>query len=278
MMTIDEYRAGFCDEEKEIVVYISKGFAGASMLQDCYVVKSVFVAMMDPQDGKLTECDGRIEQVVSKDEYEQGEFITIEDNMIVKLAASESIPEEPAPGASSSIKNRYLVRRLITSYKLAIAPEKLLEFRDMFLDENMCTIDGINYHLNRAERRYKGVVLIRGCNVEVKLCLDEDSDSGATTANARLHHVLENMDRFALAIKTGFTKEFLTEVNRWKEDEDDPDLSPDGFMEMIFLKRLVFDADGSVEFHYTDGDLFAGATLIARFDGNDLFVGCDIKE
>ena len=83
MKTIDEYRAGFCDEEKEIVVYISKGFAGASMLQDCYVVKSVFVAMMDPQDGKLTECDGRIEQVVSKDEYEQGEFITIEDNMIV---------------------------------------------------------------------------------------------------------------------------------------------------------------------------------------------------
>ena len=47
MRTVEEYLSGFQKEESDILVYIFKGWGGATMLEGYHEVTSYFPAMVD---------------------------------------------------------------------------------------------------------------------------------------------------------------------------------------------------------------------------------------
>ncbi|MCR5528358.1 MAG: hypothetical protein K6F49_03975 [Saccharofermentans sp.] len=58
MRAVEEYLSGF-QEEFNILVYISTGWGGATMLEGYHEVTSYFPAMVDTRTGELIVVDGQ---------------------------------------------------------------------------------------------------------------------------------------------------------------------------------------------------------------------------
>ena len=275
MRTYEEFVSEYSESEQIITVYITTGFGGATMIEGYKNVVSYFPVMVD-SNNQLIEEDGRIEMLVSDDEYKKNAYSKFEDNGIYKLVVSKCIPKELLPNTLPTMNNRYLLKRVLSRYEFTEAPQELIAYREEYLKEVCINIEGTEFVLNRRFRWYEGCYSFGGNSCTVLLYLDNGSKVSASRASDRYISVVHSLEEWNKKIIERFASDFLSLANEWKEDESDPDITPDEFAVKLYLSDITIYSDKKMEFSYGDSNLFGGHSIIARINDKDEITECDI--
>lgn len=106
---------------------------------------------------------------------------------------------------------------------------------------------------------YVGTFNHRGEKLEI--VLSNPLDGNLDDALHRARDVLRRLSDFAEQARHKSVQDLLDLRNgSWKE-EDEPILTAAEFLERMSLESVGFDRDGSVDFMFDDGDLFAGHAI-----------------
>ena len=271
MRTVEEYLSGFQKEESDILVYIFKGWGGATMLEGYHEVTSYFPAMVDTRTGELIVADGRIESLVKNEDYKANTYRRFPDNCICRLRAVKCIQKELGPDILPSMNNRYHLLSIVEED--AVCPE-LEAFREEYLKDVVIDVCGEEFILNREFKWFEGSVPISGEFCEVYLNLDKGSSDKADTAASRLEALMRNIEELDGKIKEFCMEKMLDTANECKEDDDDPDITAEQFKEnMGSPVSIEIRCSGKATIAYGDNDMFGGHEIRIELTADD-----DIKD
>jgi len=274
MRTVEEYLSGFQEEEFNILVYISTGWGGATMLEGFHEVTSYFPAMVDTRTGELIVADGRIEALVKNEEYKAHTYHRFSDNVICRLRVVKCIQKELGPDILPSMNNRYLLLSIVEEE--AFCPE-LEAFREEYLKDVVIDVCGEEFLLNRRFKWYEGQVQISGDCCEVYLNLDKSSSDKADTAASRLEALMRNIEELDGKIKEFCVEKMLDTANECKEDDDDPDITAEQFKEnMGSPVSIEIRGSGKATISYGDNDMFGGHEIQIELTSDDEIKDWDI--
>jgi len=274
MRTVEEYLSGFQEEEFNILVYISTGWGGATMLEGFHEVTSYFPAMVDTRTGELIVADGRIEALVKNEEYKAHTYHRFSDNVICRLRVVKCIQKELGPEILPSMNNRYLMLKVVEEN--ASCPE-LEAIREEYTKEIVIEICGTEFVLNRELKWFEGEAEVLGDACNVYLNLDGISEVTADKASARFEALMQKMEDLDRRIKDYCVENMLDSANEYKEDEDDPDVTAEQFKENMGTPREIeVSCDGEVSILYGDNDMFGGHDIQIELDADDEIEDWDI--
>ena len=274
MSPIETYPEGFQTEEFEILVYITDGWGGAVMYEGHYEVTSYFPAMVDLRTGKMIEADGRIENLIKSEDYKADQYYHFENKCIYRLLVSKCIEKELGPGIMASMNNRYHLKKVIAAN---VESPELEAFRAEYEKSVIMDVCGNEFVLNRKFGWYEGNVEILGGSCLVYLDLDEQTKVEAKDAAARFEIFLKDIENLDRQMKDFCVERMLDSANEWKENEDDPDITPEQFKENLDSpNELVVHNDGSAEFMYGDGDMFGGHAIQVSVEADGELSDCEL--
>ena len=275
MRTYDDYLLEYSDSEQIITVFITTGFGGATRIDGYRNIVAYFPVMID-SNNRLVEEDGRIEILVSNDDFDKNEYIKLEDNGIYKLLVSKCIPKELSPNILPIMNNRYLLKCVISRCESADATQSLISYREEYLKDVIVNIEGTDFVLNRRFGWYKGCCNFDGNLCSIFLYLDKGSKLSALNASERFKSVVHCLEDWNKNIVDRFISDLLSLANEWKEDEFAPDITPEQFADNLYLSNIVIFSDKRMEFSYGDNDLFGGHSIIAKINDKDEITECNI--
>ncbi len=276
MRTYDEFTSEFVESEQEIIVFITNGFGGATKIEGYYNVIAYFPVMIDSINDQLIEEDGRVEMLVPETDFQNNAYNKLKDNGIYKLLVSKCKPIELGPNVLASMNNRYLLKKILSSYETVSAPKDILSYRDEYLKDVNIKIYVMAIVLNREFGWFEGCVAILGTMCNIYLCLDEGSKKTAELAKKRYESVSKNIENWDKTLKVKCAEDYLALANEWKEDESEPDITSDQFKQYISLTGILVHTDDSIEFTYVDGGLFGGHELLINVNGDNEITDCDL--
>ena len=274
MSDLEEYLEGFQKEEFEILVYISKGWGASGQFDDYQRVLSYFPAMVDLRTGECIVADGRLGNLVKNEDYEKNEYFHFADNGIYRLLVSKCVYKDWGPGYLASMNNRYLLKKVIEEN--ASSPE-LEAIRAEYTKDIIIEVCDMEFLLNRDIGWFGGKVNILGGTCSVFLWLDMNSKMKAKKASARFESLMQDMKELDIKIKEYCAARMLDSANEWKENEDDPDITADKFMEnMGTPNEMVVHNNGKVEIMYGDGDMYGGHAIQVSINADNEIKDCEL--
>ena len=270
---LKQYLEDFQEEEYEILVYITKGWSGASRLDGYREVTSYSSAIIDLRTGEFRAEDGRIENVIPDKEYEQNQYRRFEDNKIYRIRVRKCIWKDLGPEYMASMNERYLLKEVIREDD----DPGLSAFREEYLKPVIITVAGTDFVLDRGLGWYEGTVEILGEPCTVYLELDSDSKTKANGAAEKFAEMLPRITELHEKCLEQSVEAMLDSANEWKENEDDPDITAEVFKENVGAPHeLVMHDDGSAEFMYGDGDMFGGHGIQVSVDADGEIEDCEL--
>lgn len=274
MRTLDQYLEIFQQEEFEILVYITTGWGGAGLIEDCHEVTSYFPAMVDLRTGECIVEDGRIESLVKNEDYENDNYLHFADNGIYRLLVTKCVWKELGPEMLASMNNRYLVKKIIEENPSCPELEAIREEYTKDIIINVCDTEFV---LNRKFGWFEGKAEILGGSCMVFLCLDENSKKNAERSSARFEDIMQRMKDLDKEFKDRCVLQMLYSANEWKENEDDPDITADIFKEKMGTpNEMVVNNNGSFEIMYGDGYMFGGHAIQIRVKEDNEIKDCGL--
>ena len=275
MRTVEDYYNEFEKKDIEIVVFVTTGFGGAMPLVGNRQVTSYFPAMIDLSVNELIETDGRIEQVVTNDAFSQKQYACFKDNGIYKLLVSKCIPKELSPNVLPSINNRYLLKKVLSSYDVTNAPTELVAYREKYLEPVSARIEGTDFLLNRRFKCYEGEFVYDGWTCQVILKLDSGSNRNAESASLCYATIKRDIAQWVLRAKEKAAEQLLSIAVECQED--DSELSSEVFESKLTpLQSILVKNDRSFEMSFGDSDIFGGHQIMLRGNLEDGFIDSDI--
>ncbi|MBO4687998.1 MAG: DUF2262 domain-containing protein [Clostridiales bacterium] len=270
---LKQYLEDFQEEEYEILVFITKGWSGASRLDGYREVTSYSAAMIDIRTGEFRAVDGRIENVIPDKEYEQNQYCRFEDNKIYRIRVRKCKWKDLGPEYMASMNERYLLKEVIREED----DPKLSAFRAEYLKPVIIKVAGTDFVLDRNLGWYEGTVEILGEPCTVYLELDADSKTEASGAAEKFAEILPRITELHEKCLEQSAEAMLDSANEWKENEDDPDITAEVFKENVGAPHeLVMHDDGSAEFMYGDGDMFGGHGIQVGVDADGEIDDCEL--
>ena len=278
MRTIEDFYNEFEKTDIEIAVYVTTGFGGALQLEGSRQITSYFSAMIDLNTNELIELDGRIEQVVTSEAFSQKQYVQFKDNGIYKLLVSKCIPKELSPNTLPAINNRYLLKRVESSYDVINEPKELVAFRESYLKPVSVRIGDAEFVLNRRFKWYEATISIDGNNCRVTLHLNKDAKTDASNAITVYETIAGEFEKWIARAKEKATSELLDEANAWREDDSLPEYTEELFMgNMDPLIEIEVKNNKSFEMVFQDNDMFAGHWIVAYCNISDGVSSCSIE-
>ena len=273
MRPIEPFLEEFQKEEYEILVYLTEGWGCAASYEDHHVVTSYFPVMIDLRSGELIAADGRIENVVKEDEYKKDQYYHFEDKGTYRLLVSKCIKKELGPEFLASMNNRYLLKKVLEANVKSPEIEAFLVEYSKPVTMEVC---GNEFVLNRKFDWYESKLEILGGPCMVYLELDDREKVKAENATAAFEALLQNIETLDQQMRDFCVERMLDSANEWKENEDDPDITPEQFKEtMESPNEIVVHNDGSAEFMYGDGDMFGGHAIQVSIEADGEITDCE---
>ena len=114
-----------------------------------------------------------------------------------------------------------------------------------------------NFTFDRHYDWYEGTIDYLGepCDVLINV---EAGETDATTPLKRLEELCQDLTRIDRLVRDYAADEMLENAADWCEE----DLTRDEFKQRMTIASLGIDPDGSADFSFDDGDMFAGHTII----------------
>lgn len=275
MRTVEDYYNEFEKNDIEIVVFVTTGFGGAMPLAGNRQVTSFFPAMIDLSVNELIEADGRIEQVVTNDAFSQKQYACFKDNGIYKLLVSKCIPKELSPNVLPSINNRYLLKKVLSSYDVTKEPIELVAYREKYLEPVSARIEDTDFLLNRRFKWFEGEFVYDGWTCHVILKLDSGSNKNADSASLCYATIKKDIDQWVFRAREKATEQLLSVAKNCQED--DSELSSEVFkLKMTPLESILVKNDRSFEMSFGDSNMFGGHQITLSGNLEDGFINSDI--
>lgn len=274
MEELNQYLEEFQKEEYEILVYISKGWGAAGMYDDYKSVISYFPAMVDLRTGECIVADGRLETLVKTEDYNKDECFHFADNGIYRLLVSKCVHRDLGPEYLASMNNRFLLKKVIEEN--ASSPD-LEAIRAECTKDIIVEVCDTEFLLNRDLEWFEGKVNILGGTCSVFLCLDRNSKMKIKKASARFESLMQDMKDLDKKCKDFCSERMLDAANEWKENEDDPDITAESFMEKMGTpNEMVVHNNGKAEILYSDGGMFGGHGIQIRVNADNSIKDCEL--
>ena len=125
--------------------------------------------------------------------------------------------------------------------------------------------------LNRRYGWFEGTIDYLGNPCTVLLHVVEGSTDGSRALH-RLEAICTDLAALDLRARSYAADEMLESACDWCEEN----LTRDQFMARMDDVSLSVEEDGSIEFDFQDGGMFAGHTIVLQMDADDTFVQADI--
>lgn len=274
MEDLNQYLEEFQKEEYEILAYITVNWGYSGQYGDYHRILLCFPAMVDLRTGECIVEDGRIDYLVKDEDYEKNEYFHFDENGIYHFLVSKCVPKDLDPMFLASMNNRYLVKKVIEDN--ASNPE-LEAIRTEYMKEGTLEAGNTEFTLNRRYEWFEGKADILGGTCLVFLCLDRNSKKKAKKASARFESLMQDMKELDKKLKDFCAERMIDSANEWKEDENDPEITPDVFKEKMGApNEMVVNNNGKVEISYGDGDMFGGHSIQICLNADNSIKDCGL--
>lgn len=121
---------------------------------------------------------------------------------------------------------------------------------------------------------YKGEAIWRGSPVELMIAAGQAEDGEEALAAGRA--LFAEQDRWDSSVREVILTELLPlKNNTWREAGEAP-LDAAAFIGRVTLNSIGVEEDGSFDFHFDDGDLFGGHSIVIAFDAECGKLSADI--
>jgi hypothetical protein len=243
---------------KEILLLTSDESGGGSKLPHSWEATEYFLAYVDLETNELKNGKGRINWLVSDEDFEQNGIsfpYHFKQGTIYHLAVRELIDKTVPEGRLPSAYNNFMVVEIL---KEDVKNDELLNI----LTEYRTSVEIIDeklgkFVLNKNYGSFQGELKWIEKNISVSLYVDQEEKNTWTNAIQVLRDLFNQQEQFDLAFRT-YAGEQLTALANDCLEEGNDEITKSDFINRIRLSELSLTFDGNYSAYYDDDDMFYG--------------------
>lgn len=276
--TIDDFEKEFCGEVVELLIITLQNVGGATVLKNGWKLPSVhFVASVNVGTKEFSEIEGRLEWLVSPEEYEEKGLLysySFEPYQIHHIKCQKRPQRQLEPYMAAVANNCYRLLEYIEDGQSDSRLEALIAeyVKPVVIKDSIG-----EFTLNRAYSWFEGFITYEGGKIHAIFAASAD-ESLPPSSFDDLKKFMGTFQVQDTRIKDYIVKELWETAQDWIDsDENDVELTEEYFTNSLSLSELSINEDGELTLYYDDSEeIFAGHAIEVVIDKEGEILRADL--